>query len=67
MRISADELAKVDRDSIPLGNGGGYYGEMAVFHELHCLVRGSLLIGYEEASSKHFTEIHQASISYGLL
>ncbi|KAF7957961.1 hypothetical protein EAE96_003528 [Botrytis aclada] len=37
MRISADELAKVDRDSIPLGHGGGYYGEIAVFHELHCL------------------------------
>lgn len=39
MRLSADELAKVNRDSIPLGHGGGYYGEIAVFHELHCLVR----------------------------
>jgi hypothetical protein len=39
MRITADELAAVNRTSIPLGKGGGYYGEMAVFHELHCIVR----------------------------
>ena len=38
MRISEEDLRKVNRSSIPLGNGGGYYGEMAVFHELHCLV-----------------------------
>ena len=39
MRISEEDLQAVNRTSITLGNGGGYYGEMAVFHELHCLVR----------------------------
>ena len=38
MRISAETLAKVNRTSIPLGHGGGYFGELTVFHELHCLV-----------------------------
>ncbi|KAI9658361.1 MAG: hypothetical protein M1821_002494 [Bathelium mastoideum] len=37
MRVSKEDLERVNRTSIPLGNGGGFYGEMAVFHELHCL------------------------------
>ena len=38
MRISAETLRKVNRTSIPLGIGGGYFGELTVFHELHCIV-----------------------------
>ena len=41
LRIIGEDLEQVNRSSIPLGNGGGYYGEMAVFHELHCLVGSS--------------------------
>ena len=37
IRVSTEELRQVNRTSIPLGNGGGYYGQMGVFHELHCL------------------------------
>lgn len=49
MRVSEQDLRAVNRSSIPLGVGGGYYGEMAVFHELHCLVLGasSLVIELE--------------------
>ena len=34
-----DELHTLNQTSIPLSQGGGSMGMMAVFHELHCLVR----------------------------
>lgn len=32
MRTPAEDLLAANRSSIPLGNGGGYHGEKAVFH-----------------------------------
>ncbi|TQV91040.1 hypothetical protein IF1G_10275 [Cordyceps javanica] len=37
IRITDDELHALNQTSIPLGQGGGSMGMMAVFHELHCL------------------------------
>ncbi len=39
IRITDDELHALNSTSIPLSSGGGSMGMMAVFHELHCLVR----------------------------
>ena len=38
MKVTADELRAVDQTSIPLADGSGYLAEMAVYHELHCVV-----------------------------
>jgi hypothetical protein len=38
IRIMEDELRAMNQTSIPLHDGSGYQGMMAVFHELHCLV-----------------------------
>ena len=41
IKLSADELAAFGEPSIALRDGSGYIGEMAVYHELHCVVRDS--------------------------
>ncbi|KND86886.1 hypothetical protein TOPH_08479 [Tolypocladium ophioglossoides CBS 100239] len=38
-RFSEEEMRKMNKTSIGFARGGGYHGMMAVFHELHCLVR----------------------------
>ena len=69
MKISEQDLRAVNRSSIPLGVGGGYYGEMAVFHELHCLVLGAhslevilVLTTDRNLSDKRFIWITMATI-----
>lgn len=37
IRVSADDLQKINRTSVPLGDGSGYYAIPVVYHELHCL------------------------------
>ncbi|KXG51447.1 uncharacterized protein PGRI_094590 [Penicillium griseofulvum] len=37
IRVSGEELAKSGGNSVPLGDGSGYYGILDVFHQLHCL------------------------------
>ncbi|KAF2816480.1 uncharacterized protein BDZ99DRAFT_136906 [Mytilinidion resinicola] len=39
IRISRDELAKINETSIALRDGSGYIAETAVYHELHCIKR----------------------------
>ncbi|PFH57163.1 hypothetical protein XA68_15423 [Ophiocordyceps unilateralis] len=50
-RLLRHELRAMNQTSIPLQRGGGYMGMMAVFHELHCLVR-SRRTDYWQSSSK---------------
>ena len=38
-KISAEELAHLPDTSIPFADGSGYIAELAVYHELHCVVR----------------------------
>ena len=37
-RVSSDELKAIGHGSIALVDGSGYIAEMAVYHELHCIV-----------------------------
>ncbi|KAF6234052.1 hypothetical protein HO173_007882 [Letharia columbiana] len=37
VRVSADDLQKINRTSVPLGDGSGYYAIPDVYHQLHCL------------------------------
>ena len=40
LRISDDDLTKLNRTSLPLADGkGDYWASMEVYHHLHCLVR----------------------------
>jgi hypothetical protein len=39
MKITTEELARLGEPSIAFKDGSGYLAEMAVFHELHCIVR----------------------------
>jgi hypothetical protein len=39
MKITPEELARLGEPSIAFKDGSGYLAEMAVFHELHCIVR----------------------------
>lgn len=38
IRISKDELKKMNRKTIELYDGSGYFGGMGAHHHLHCLV-----------------------------
>lgn len=38
IRVTAEELARDNQESIGLTEGGGYLGWLGVFHELHCIV-----------------------------
>ena len=38
IRVSEDTLKRIGHKSIPFTDGNGYYAELGVFHELHCLV-----------------------------
>ena len=44
IRVSEQDLAAVNLTSIPLTDGD-YVAQLGVYHELHCIVRGSLLTG----------------------
>ncbi|KAM0802501.1 hypothetical protein BDR22DRAFT_887289 [Usnea florida] len=37
VRVSANDLQKINRTSVPLGDGSGYYAIPGVYHQLHCL------------------------------
>lgn len=38
IRISKDELQKMNRTAIALYDGSGYFGQLSAYHHLHCLV-----------------------------
>lgn len=38
IRISKDELQKMNRTAIELYDGSGYFGQLSAYHHLHCLV-----------------------------
>jgi hypothetical protein len=38
IKISKDELHQLGEDSIEFADGSGYVAELAVYHELHCIV-----------------------------
>jgi len=40
IKISKDELSMLNESSIAFKDGSGFIAETAVFHELHCIVRG---------------------------
>ncbi|TGO45806.1 hypothetical protein BCON_0364g00090 [Botryotinia convoluta] len=37
LRISKEELDTLGRTALPLADGSGYYGQLNVYHHLHCL------------------------------
>ena len=41
IRISKEELQKMNRTAIELYDGSGYFGQMNAYHHLHCLVCSS--------------------------
>ena len=38
IRVSAEELEKINRTSVHLPEGGGFMAWLEIFHELHCVV-----------------------------
>lgn len=42
--VSAEDLTRLDRTSVPLVDGSGYLASLSVFHQLHCL--GSAFISF---------------------
>lgn len=38
IRINEEELRRLNRSSIELHDGSGYFGKLGVYHHLHCLV-----------------------------
>ena len=38
IRLTKEELHKLNKTALELNDGSGYYGQMSVFHHLHCLV-----------------------------
>lgn len=38
IRVSKDELRKMNRSAFELSDGSGYFGQLRVYHHLHCLV-----------------------------
>ena len=38
IKIFPEELSRLDDDSIAFKDGTGFIAEMAVYHELHCIV-----------------------------
>jgi hypothetical protein len=51
IKISAQELAQLGEPSIAFKDGSGYLAEMAVFHELHCIVRPKSITFRDECES----------------
>ena len=43
IRVPEVEIKRLDRleNSVRFTDGSGYFGQMTVFHHLHCIVRGS--------------------------
>lgn len=39
IKISGEELSHLPDSSIAFKDGSGYIAELAVYHELHCIVR----------------------------
>lgn len=57
IRISKEELVKMNKTALELYDGSGYYGQMSVYHHLHCLVSScssSLSIIYQLSKQQKF-------------
>ena len=39
VRITKEEMTRMNQSSIELADGSGYYGQINAYHHLHCLVR----------------------------
>ncbi|RCI10835.1 hypothetical protein L249_5245 [Ophiocordyceps polyrhachis-furcata BCC 54312] len=37
LRFTAEEMRRMNRSALELGNGGGFYGQLSAYHHLHCL------------------------------
>jgi hypothetical protein len=39
IRLTKEEMDKMNKSSIMLADGSGYYGQISAYHHLHCLVK----------------------------
>ncbi|KAJ5203807.1 Major facilitator superfamily domain general substrate transporter [Penicillium cinerascens] len=56
LRFTKSEIEKLGKDAIELADGSGYFGQVMVYHHLHCLksVRQALYPNaYEKTSKEH--------------
>ncbi|RAL62102.1 hypothetical protein DID88_002588 [Monilinia fructigena] len=67
-RISKEELDKLDRTSLPLADGSVYYGQLNVYHHLHCLkfMREAFYADYYPDAQVPTTKMH-VSIAFPLV
>lgn len=42
LRITPEEMSRLNQTSLALADGSGYLGTLGVYHELHCIVRSPL-------------------------
>lgn len=42
IRLTEDELKRLNRTALKLSDGSGYFGQLGAYHHLHCLVRDAL-------------------------
>lgn len=42
MRLTEDELKRMNRTALELSDGSGYFGQLSAYHHLHCLVRDAV-------------------------
>ncbi|ESZ94410.1 hypothetical protein SBOR_5203 [Sclerotinia borealis F-4128] len=60
LRISKEELEKLDRTALPLADGSGYYAQLNVYHHLHCLkfMREAFYADYYPDAQGPTTKMH---------
>lgn len=39
IRLTKEEVDRMNKTSIMLADGSGYYGQISAYHHLHCLVK----------------------------
>ncbi|KAB8298645.1 hypothetical protein EYC80_000824 [Monilinia laxa] len=60
LRISNEELDKLGRTALPLADDSGYYGQLNVYHHLHCLkfMREAFYADYYPDAQGPTTKMH---------
>jgi len=50
IRVSTEELKKINQTSLKLPDGSGYLAQLGAFHELHCVVSVTVFRGIRSIS-----------------
>lgn len=67
IKVSQESLNRINETSIAFRDGSGFIAELAVYHELHCIVRLSEALEHDGALTMALEENTSASPSRLLL